>query len=147
MHRKLLSAALGVGLAVTTVAPAFAQTGGGQGTQAGQTGQVSGQAQARQALQAFCDFTARNWSTMGFSSVTEARQALGNSQSDWLTETTKMAGGFQCGQAAQLTTQPSQPSQGTQPAQGGPGSEGGRGTQGPQGGPGTGSGQPGEEGK
>ena len=78
---KALSALAGIGLLLGSVAPAFAQTS-----------PMTPQAQAEAAIRGFCAETARNWSIWGFESVAGARGVLGNNQSDWFTQTLKLAG-------------------------------------------------------
>jgi hypothetical protein len=50
------------------------------------------QAQAEAAIRSFCAETAQEWSIGGFESAAGARNALGNNQSNWFTDTLKLAG-------------------------------------------------------
>ena len=81
LPRKLLSVLAGVGLLLGSVAPAFAQTT-----------PMTPQAEAETAIRGFCAATARDWSFWGFESAAAARGVLGNNQSNWLTDTLKLAG-------------------------------------------------------
>jgi hypothetical protein len=81
LPRKALSVLAGVGLLLGSVAPAFAQTSS-----------MTPQAQAEAAIRGFCAQTAMHWSEWGFETVAGARGALGNNQSDWFTQTLKLAG-------------------------------------------------------
>ena len=78
---KALSALAGIGLLLGSVAPAFAQTS-----------PMTPQAQAEAAIRSFCAETARDWSMGGFASAAGARETLGNNQSNWFTDTLKLAG-------------------------------------------------------
>src|SRR4051794_38052282 len=164
-RKEWLSMALGLGLAVSTTAPVFAQSSGnggqGSGSQsgqsgttaqsasAGQDGQMNGQAMAQQALRDFWNYTERNWASQGYSSANEMRQALGNAQTDWLTQTTAMAGGqtfvtalnrgVTAGQAGNSTSGQAGNGSGTGSAGGGAGSGANSGGQGGSNGGGRGS--------
>jgi hypothetical protein len=90
LPRKAFGVLAGVGLLLGSVAPAFAQTG--PMTAQAQTSSMTPQAQAETAIRGFCAQTAREWSIWGFESAAGARGTLGNNQSDWFTQTLKMAG-------------------------------------------------------
>ena len=100
LPRKTLSVLAGAGLLLSSVAPAFAQTGtqpgAPAGAQTGSMGSMTPQAQAADAIRSFCTMTASHWSEWGYSSVAGARDALGNNQSDWYTWTLKLAGMSGC---------------------------------------------------
>jgi hypothetical protein len=81
LGRTSLSLLAGVGLLLGSVAPAFAQEK-----------TVTPQAQADAAIRGFCAQTNRDWSMGGFASAAGAREILGNNQSNWFTETLKLAG-------------------------------------------------------
>jgi hypothetical protein len=148
MRKQWLSLALGVSLTFGSVGSAFAQTTPGSPTGQG-TSQQSGQqmsptAMAQKALQDFYDYTAKNWAAEGYSSVAEMRQALGNSQTEWLTATIQQAGGptvaaqiangtFKPGQASQsgsTTSGTGSGSNSTTQTQSGSGTQNGTGTSG-----------------
>jgi hypothetical protein len=81
LPRKAFSVLAGVGLLLGSAVPAFAQTSS-----------MTPQAQAEAAIRSFCAQTNRDWSMGGFASAAGAREILGNNQSDWFTQTLKMAG-------------------------------------------------------
>lgn len=100
MKRAILSFLVAVGVAATVTQPAQAfvedraPTFANGGVDPNQTGDPAAVAEAQRALEAFFDYTNREYSAKGYANAWLMREEIGNRQSDWLNKTLPLA----CGQ-------------------------------------------------